>query len=472
MNVSAALDSTTTSILIRNSAAIMTGLPHPMARTNATDIRISQGRIVSIGRLEPAIGEEVLDASDCVIYPGWVNTHHHLFQSLLKGIPEAINSSLDDWLMKVPRQYRGKFDSGMLETAARIGIAELMLGGCTTIADHHYLYYPGMPYDGARILFDVAEEMGVRFVLCRGGNTRVPPGFDGKTPAYLQPETMDDIVADVESLVSRYHDPGPFAMRRVVLAPTTLTYGSRREELPQFARAARKLGIRMHSHMSENMDYLRFCREVHNMSPVEFCADNEWLGPDVWFAHLCHVNDREIEMLAGSRTGVAHCPGSNARIGSGISPVPKMAAAGMAISLAVDGTASNEAGDMISEAHKAWLLHRAAKGASGVFHGGADAVTVEDVVQWGTSGGGTILGIQTGAIAPGYAADIAVYEMNEPRYMGIHDLALAPVVAAGRPRVRHLLVAGRNVVNDGSIAGLDLEKLADQAKSAIRRLKS
>ncbi len=458
-----------TSTLIRGAHTIMTGLSGDAARSNASDIRIKAGRITAIGHLTPVKDESIIDASDCVVYPGWVNTHHHLFQSMLKGIPAGINASLAEWLVEVPARYRHKVDAEALETAAQVGIAELLLSGCTTIADHHYLYYPDIPFDGARILFDVAEELGVRFALCRGGMTKSQPGFEDNTPPELRPESVEAIITDVERLVRHYHDPDPFSMRRVVMAPTTPTYRVRPDDLREMARAARRMGIKLHTHLSENLDYIRYFREVHNLSPVEFCGEHEWLGPDVWFAHLCHTSDAEIELMAKTGTGIAHCPASNCRLGSGIAQAPKMAAAGMPVSLAVDGAASNESADMMSEAHTAWLVHRAAKGL-GRFEGGADAVTAEDVIHWGTHGGARILGINTGAIEVGRAADIAVYALDQPRYMGLHDPAIGPVVGGGRPYLRALIAAGRVVVRDDAIPGLDMAALAARSRAVIKRM--
>lgn len=456
-------------LLVQGATAVMTGLPGARARAGAADIRIRDGRIHELGRLDPYPGERVLDASDCVVYPGWVNTHHHLFQSVLKGVPAGINVPLAQWLVEVTGRYRHRIDAEALEVAATIGLAELLLSGCTTVADHHYLYYPGIGHDGAQILFSVADRLGVRFALCRGGMTRPQPGFEHDTPPELRPESVDDIIGDVERLVARFHDPAPHSMRRVVMAPTTPTYRVRPEELTMMARAARAMGLRLHTHLSENQDYLRYFRETHDRSPVEFCADREWIGPDVWFAHLCHVSEAEIALMARAGTGIAHCPASNARLGSGIAPAPAMAAAGMPVSLAVDGAASNEAADMISEAHLAWLVHRAARGVDR-FDGGADAVSAEDVIGWGTAGGARVLGLDTGAIEAGRAADLALYVLDDPRYLGLHDPAIGPVVGGGRPHLRAVLVGGREVVREGAIPGLDLAELGSRARAVVGRM--
>jgi cytosine/adenosine deaminase-related metal-dependent hydrolase len=446
-------------MLIRNAAAIMTGLPGAGARAAGPDLRFSS-HIEEIGRLAPRSGERVVDATDCVVYPGWVNTHHHLAQSVLKGVPQGLNLPLLSWLESVPYRYRARFDAELLELAAEIGMTELMLSGCTTLADHHYVYWKGIDYDPAKILFDLAARFGLRFVLCRGGGTLKRPFEKADAP---EPETLDSIVQDVERLVSEYHDGGSESMRRVVLAPPTPNFSMRPEELKPMARAARRLGIRLHTHLSETADYVVFCREKFGRKPVEFVADHDWLGDDVWFAHMVHTTESEIRMMAETRTGTAHCPASNCRLGSGIAPVPELARAGAPVSLGVDGSASNEAGDSLSEAHTCWYTHRALKGAA--------AVTVEDVIHWGTRGGARVLGIDNiGSLEVGRAADVAVYNLAEPRYAGLHDPAIGPVASGGAARLRLLTVQGRAVVENGAIPGLDLPRLLARAKEAVRKL--
>lgn len=448
-------------MLVRNATAIMTGLAGAQARATGGDLRIdASGRIAAIGRLERDPGESVVDATDCVVYPGWINTHHHLAQSVLKGVPQGINLPLLSWLESVPYRYRTRFDAELLELAAEIGMTELMLSGCTTLADHHYVYWKGIDYDPAKLLFDLAARFGLRFVLCRGGATLKRPFEASDAP---EPETLDSIIGDIERLTAKYHDAGPEAMRRVVLAPPTPNFSMRPEELKPMARAARKLGIRLHTHLSETADYVVFCREKFDRKPVEFVADHDWLGEDVWFAHMVHTTDSEIRMMADTRTGVAHCPASNCRLGSGIAPAPELARAGAPVSLGVDGSASNEAGDSLSEAHTCWYTHRALKGAA--------SITIEDVIHWGTSGGARVLGIDNiGSLEVGRAADIAVYNLAEPRYAGLHDPAIGPVAGGGAARLRLLTVQGRPVVENGAIPGLDLPRLLARAKEAVRKL--
>ncbi|KMM80804.1 amidohydrolase family protein [Pseudomonas deceptionensis] len=463
-----------TSCLIRNAVHVLTGLRGAAARHHGPDIRVLDGRIVAMGALTPLPGETRIDARDCVVYPAWVNTHHHLFQSLLKGEPGGVNQSLTPWLAATPYRYRGAFDEHSFRLAARIGLIELLRSGCATVADHHYLYYPGMPYDSAAILFEEADKLGMRFVLCRGGGTQTRQ-LEADLPQALRPEKLDDYLADVERLVGLYHDPAPDAFRRVVMAPTTTLHSTTAHELREIARAGRRWGLRLHSHLSETVDYLDAARAKFDMTPVQFCAEHDWLGADVWFAHLVKLLPEEIRLLGQTGTGIAHCPQSNGRLGSGIADIVALEAAGVPISIGVDGAASNEAADMQSEAHAAWLLQRARKGeqarpryAGGTFEGGADAASIEDVVRWGTAGGAHVLGLPAvGTLAVGQAADIAIYRLDDPRYFGLHDPAIGPVACGGRASLKALLIGGRQVVTDDRIPGLDMAELGREAAKAV-----
>ncbi|CAG9182810.1 amidohydrolase family protein [Cupriavidus pinatubonensis] len=470
------------SLLIRNAAAILTGQdgsPGRPERNPGPDLRIVDGQIDAIGHLRPQAGERVIDATDCVVYPAWINTHHHLFQSLLKGEPQGLNLTLTPWLGATPYRFRAAFDEHTFRLAARIGLVELVRSGCGTVADHNYLYHPGMPFDGSAILFEEADALGLRFVLCRGGATRTR-GLESALPQALRPETLDDYLADCERLAARYHQSGPAAMRRVVMAPTTPLYSMSPEELRTCARTARRLGIRLHSHLSETVEYQNAASALHGTMPVAFCGEYEWLGPDVWFAHLVKLAPEEIRMLGETGTGMAHCPQSNGRLGSGIADIPALEAAGVPVSIGVDGAASNEAADMISEAHAAWLMQRTRRGElarshaeGGQVEGGADAARVEDVVRWGSAGGAAVLGLEgVGTIAPGQAADLAVYRLDDPRYFGLHDQAIAPVASGGRPALRALLIGGRVIVEDDALPDLDLAELGAQAREAVALLKS
>lgn len=452
-------------------------MPGDAARSSATDLRIANGLIAEMGRgLAPEDGERVLDATDCVIYPGWVNTHHHLFQSLLKGVPAGIDLTLSPWLQAVPFALRRGFDEKRMRLAARIGLVELLRSGCTTVADHHYLFQPGAEHDAAALLFEEADALGLRFMLLRGGST-VTRKLEDSERLHQQPETLDQMLTAVERTVTRHHQSGPGARTRVAMAPTSAHVSLRKEELKVAARAARAMGIPLHSHMSESVAYYEYCREVHGCLPIEYLAENEWLGPDVWLAHLVHLQPGEMRLLGETGTGIAHCPQSNARLADGIAPAPALARLGSPVSIGVDGAASNEAADMISELHFAWLVHRAQAGAQAKPHPegegetGADAVTVEQLVHWASSGGARVLGFEgVGALQVGKAADLAVYSLDDPRYFGLHDPAIGPIVSGGRPRLRWLLCAGDVIAEDDAIPGLDLAQLQAQARQEVRAM--
>lgn len=469
-----------TSLLVRNATAILTGGKAEAARARGSDLRVRDGHIAAIGTLVPEPGERQIDASGCVVYPAWVNTHHHLFQSLLKGDALGLNATLTPWLAATPMRLRPLMTEQEFRLAARIGLLELVLSGCGTIADHNYHYYPDMPYDSSAILFEEAARLGVRFVLCRGGGTLSrEPAAGGAVPPASRPETLDGYLADMRRLARDFHDPAPDAMRRVVVAPTTPPHSMRPEEMRETARVARELGLRLHSHLSETVHYQDTVQEKHGMSPVEFCHSIDWLGPDVWFAHLVKLDADEIALLGRTQTGIAHCPQSNGRLGSGIAPVRALEAAGARVSIGVDGAASNEAADMLSETHAAWLMARARAGHEAVaqYRGGrgeddAASTTVEDVVRWGSAGGAAVLGLDAvGVLQRGMAADFSIYGLDrDPRYFGLHDPAIGIVASGGTADLRYLFVGGREVVRDGRVPHLDVMELGRQSREAVRGL--
>ncbi|WP_241646230.1 amidohydrolase family protein [Rosenbergiella metrosideri] len=465
------------SLLIKQAEAILTGLKGAEARHPGTDIRIEQGIITAIGHLDALPDEKVIEARHCVVYPAWVNTHHHLFQSLLKGEPQGLNHSLTSWLSVTPYRFRAAFDEETFRLAVRIGLVELLRSGCATVADHNYLYWPRMPFDSSAILFEEAQALGMRMVLCRGGATQSRV-IEQSLPAALQPENYDDYLRDIERLVGRYHDASENSFQRIVMAPTTPLHSTTPSQLKEMAAHARHLGIKLHSHLSETVEYTDAAYGKFSSSPVEFCAEQGWIGSDVWFAHLVKLSQEEIQLLGESGTGIAHCPQSNGRLGSGIADIIALEAAGVTVSMGVDGAASNEAADMQSEAHAAWLLQRARKGMmaiprlqGGRFEGGADAATIEDVVRWGTAGGANILGLTAcGTLEVGKAADIAIYQLDDPRYFGLHDSAIAPVACAGRAHLKALLINGRCVVQDDNLANVDLHQMQADARLAVKKL--
>ncbi|MDF0596195.1 amidohydrolase family protein [Psychromarinibacter halotolerans] len=422
-------------------------------------IRVRDGQIAEMGTLDPEPDERVIDATGCAVTPGLVNTHHHLFQSILKGL--ALNDGLDDWLREVPYTWWPLLDETALRISATVGLAELALTGTTTVADHHYVFSDRYDYDPAEVLFDAARCFGLRFMLARGGGTR-GRAFDDPSIPPSPVEPLDRFLQGVEAAADRWHDPQPFAMTRVAVAPTTPTFNLAPVELAEVAQTARAKGLRLHSHLSENRAYARFTMEKYSKRPVEWLAEHGWLGRDVWFAHLVDCDPTEVSLLAETGTGMAHCPQANARLGSGIAPADELHAEGGAVSLAVDGAGANEAADMGAAMYSAFALHRASKGVA--------SLRPETVLHWATEGGAKVLGWNgIGRLAPGMAADIAMFDITTPRALGLHDPALAPVLTGGAP-VRHSFVGGRPLVVDGCIPGLELEDLAENALRTTERI--
>ncbi len=450
-----------TDFLIENALGILTGREGAAARATGS-VRVEDGRIAAVGRLARRPGERVVDASGCVVAPGLVNTHHHLFQSVLKGVPAGLDQPLAPWLRLVPYAYWDRIDEEALRVSATIGLVELALSGTTTVADHHYFYSDLYDFDPNEVLFEVAERFGLRFVLARGGATTTRR-FDGADFAPLPTESLGSMIDAVEAAARRWHDPAPDAMRRVVFAPTTPTFSLRPEELRTVAAEARRMGLRLHSHLSENGDYVAHTLNNFGKRPVHWLAEHDWLGEDVFFAHLVECDASEVALLAQTRTGMAHCPQANARLGSGIAPAAAMSRAGGRVSLAVDGAAANEAADMASALYAGFCLHRSA--------GGAGAVTPDELVGWGSRGGAEVLGLSAvGTIEPGKAADLVLFDLSHPRWMGLHDPLAGPVIGGGQAQVRASFVAGRELVRNGAVPWLDMEKLGHDAARTVRRL--
>ena len=450
-----------TSFLIKGARGILTGLPADSARASG-DIRVHDGVIAEIGALTPQPDEDIVDASGCVVTPGLVNTHHHLFQSVMKAAPQGMNESLAPWLRLVPYRYWDKIDEEALEVSVTIGLAELALSGVTTTADHHYLYSQSYDFDPNEKLFSAAQKFGMRFALCRGGATKGRT-FDEDKTTPIPTETLDTMLRAVDDTAKRWHDASDDSIRRVVMAPTTPTFSLEESELREIASAARARGLRLHSHLSENWTYDDYVREKYGKRPIEWIAQHDWLGPDVWFAHLTTCDDNEVSLLAQTGAGMAHCPQPNARLGSGIAPAAKLSRMGGRVSIGVDGASANEAADMISAIYAAFTVNRAAHG--------ANAVTAEELVSWATRGGADILGFDTlGVIAPGRPADIVLFDLNAPRYFGQHDALIGPFISGGQAHVRRSYVAGREIVRDGKLPWLDMEKLGADAARVVKRM--
>lgn len=453
-------------MLIQNALTIWTGLTLT-PRIDGASIRIRGGEITAVGALTPQRGEEIYDATNCVIAPGWVNTHHHFYQSLLKAILDGLYVPLSEWSRAVSAPFRPRFDADIFRTAVQVALYELVASGCTTVADHQFLSYPGIAFDSAKIVFEEAQRFGVRMVLCRGGMTVAMQKTEELPPA-LRPEGIDAFIDHTAELAQTYNDASEFAFRRIVVAPTLLTSRVRREDLAKLAEAARALGLRLHSHMNETQDDNAYCQEHYGYSTVDLCEETGWLGPDTWFAHMVHTTPDEVLRLAASGSGMSHCPVSNARLGSGLAPVVSMEAAGMTVSMGVDGAASNESADMLSEMHFAWLTHQANQRHYATL--GLEAPRVETILKWASAGGADVLGLRTGRLEPGSAADLGVYQLNDFGHLGSHDPATALVLSSGRPTLKLLLCGGKAIVKDGVVVGIDGSRLRTDARRATQTL--
>ncbi|MCA0274175.1 MAG: 8-oxoguanine deaminase [Proteobacteria bacterium] len=438
-------------ILIRN-ATIAT--MDETRREIAGDILIRGGTIAALGRGLQTRGE-VIDATGCVVTPGLVNTHHHLYQSLTRAVPGGQDALLFGWL-KTLYPIWARFGPEEMRVSALTGLAELALSGCTLTSDHLYLYP-----NGARLedTIDAAREIGLRFHPTRGAMSI------GESAGGLPPDSLVEdeaaILKDMGRVVDAFHDPKDGAMVRVGLAPCS-PFSVSRDLMREAAILARDKGVMLHTHLAENDEDIAYSLEKFGCRPGQYAEDLGWTGADVWHAHCVKLDEGEIGLFARSRTGVAHCPCSNCRLGSGIAPIRRMRDAGVKVGLGVDGSASNDAGNLVGEARQAMLLQRVANG--------ADALSAREALEIATLGGARVLGrSDCGSIEPGKRADLAIWDMRGIEAAGAWD-PVAALLLAGPTRVRDLFVEGRQVVRDGHITTIDLPRFIEDQNRLARRL--
>lgn len=418
-------------------------------------------RLVGSGAPPADLGpDRVIDARGKVVLPGLVNTHHHLPQTLTRNVPRVQEAPLFLWLVELYEAWAG-IDADAVDAAARVGLGELLLTGCTTTTDHLYLFPRGQD----RLIdaeIAAARELGIRFQPTRGSMSR------GKSRGGLPPDDVvedeEAILADSRRLIREHHDARPGAMVRVGLAPCS-PFSVTEDLMRRTADLAREMGVRLHTHLAETRDEERYCQEVYGCRPLELLRRLGWLGGDVWLAHCVHLEDDEIRLLGETRTGVAHCPSSNFRLGSGVAPVRKMLEAEVPVGLGVDGSASNDSSNMLAEARQALLAHRA----------GVDParwVTAEEVLWMATRGGARCLGRdEIGSLEPGKAADLVLVDTRRLSYAGAASDVLAALVFSPWPEpVDTAMVNGRIVVEDGALVGVDVEALVARADSVAGRL--
>lgn len=447
-------------LLLRNAELLLT-MDSSSRRFENGGIFVRDGFIEAVGPSDelPRQADEVIDASGMIILPGFVNTHHHLYQTLTRAVPSVQNAKLFDWLVNLYPIW-ARLTGEAVYISAMVGLAELLLSGCTTTTDHLYIFPNDVSLDDE---IRAAQEIGIRFHPCRGSMSL------GKSKGGLPPDEVvqseEEILEDCERVIARYHDPKPGAMCRIALAPCS-PFSVTPELMRETARLARRHGVLLHTHLAETLDEEEFCLSKFGKRPVEYMAELGWLGEDVWFVHVVHVNDEDIRLLAETGSGVTHCPTSNMRLGSGIAPVVRMLEAGVKVSLGVDGSASNDSSHMLAEIRQALLLQRVRYG--------ADAIGAEDVLRMATVGGAEVLHREdVGSLEPGKAADFIGIRLERLEYAGAspHD-PVAALVFCSPVQVDLSVVNGRVVVKDGRITTVNIEEFIREHNRIARRMVS
>ena len=403
----------------------------------------------------PASADLILEARGMVVLPGMVNTHHHLYQTLTRAI--AQNAKLFDWLRTLYPIW-ARMDGEAVYVSALVGMAELLHSGCTTTSDHLYLFPNGARLDDE---IQAAHEIGIRFHATRGAMSL------GESKGGLPPDAVveeeEAILKDMQRVIEAYHDPRPYAMVRIALAPCS-PFSVTPELMREAAALARHYGVMLHTHLAETREEEAYCLARFGKRPVAFAAELGWDGPDVWFAHMVHLNAAEIDALARSGAGVAHCPSSNMRLASGVAPVRAMLDRGVKVGLGVDGSASNDASHMLAEPRQAMLLQRVALERP-------DALTAEEALWLATRGGAAVLGRDDiGQLAPGKAADFAAWRLDRLEYAGArHDPMAALIFCQPRP-ADLVVVHGRVVVQEGRLLTVEEERLIERHNRIARRI--
>ncbi|MEW2549975.1 8-oxoguanine deaminase [Streptomyces sp. NPDC047002] len=439
-----------------------------VATVDAADTEYASGHVVVAGTRIESVGAgpapdgltdvvRRVDGTGHLLTPGLVNTHHHFYQWITRGL--ATDHNLFDWLVALYPTW-ARIDEPMVRAAAQGSLAMMARGGVTTATDHHYVYPRGAG-DLSGAVIGAAAETGVRFTLARGSMDR--GASDGGLPPDFAVETLDEALAATEETVDRYHDASPDAMTQVAVAPCS-PFSISTELLKQGAELARRKGVRLHTHGSETVQEEQFCKELFGMGPTDYFESTGWLGPDVWMAHCVHMGDADIAAFGRTGTGVAHCPSSNARLAAGIARVPDMLAAGVPVGLGVDGTASNESGELHTELRNALLINRLGAHRE-------SALTARQALRLGTYGGAQVLGRQRdiGSVEPGKLADLVLWRMDTLAHSSIADPVAALVLGAAAP-VTLSLVGGAPVVEDGRLTRVDEDAVARAARAEARRL--
>ncbi|MFB8348178.1 8-oxoguanine deaminase [Streptomyces niveus] len=439
-----------------------------IATVDANDTEYASGHVVVADNLIESVGagrapaglENVVrrvDGTGHLLTPGLVNTHHHFYQWITRGL--ATDHNLFDWLVALYPTW-ARIDEPMARAAAQGSLAMMARGGVTTAMDHHYVYPRGAG-DLSGAIIGAASETGVRFTLARGSMDR--GRSDGGLPPDFAVESLEDALAATEATVDKYHDASFGAMTQIAVAPCS-PFSVSTELMRQGAELARRKGVRLHTHGSETVEEEQFCKELFGMGPTDYFESTGWLGSDVWMAHCVHMNDSDIAAFGRTGTGVAHCPSSNARLAAGIARVPDMLRAGVPVGLGVDGTASNESGELHTELRNALLINRLGAHRE-------SALTARQALRLGTHGGAQVLGRadQIGSVETGKLADLVLWKLDTLAHSSIADPVVALVLGAAAP-VTLSLVNGRTVVEDNHLTTVDEDAVARSTRAEAQRL--
>jgi 8-oxoguanine deaminase len=444
-------------LLLRNADVLVT-MDDARREIRGGGLFVEGNRIVAVGASEtlPATADEVLDLRGHVVLPGLVNTHHHMFQSLTRAVPGAQDAELFGWL-KVLYPIWAHLTPPMLRVATQTAMAELILSGCTTSSDHHYIYPNGCRLDDS---IEAAREIGMRFHASRGAMSV------GASKGGLPPDSVIEdeaaILRDTQRLIETYHDAARLAMLRIAVAPCS-PFSVTQDLMRESAVLARACGVSLHTHLAENDNDVAYSREKFGRTPAQYVEELGWVGPDVWHAHCVKLDAHGIALFGRTRTGVAYCPCSNMRLASGIAPVGAMRRAGVPVGLGVDGSASNDSGNMIAEARQALLLQRVGFGPG--------AMTAREALELATLGGAKVLNRDDiGALKPDMAADVVAFRLDRIGLAGaLHD-PVAALIFAAPASVALSVINGRIVVRDGAIATIDLPQVIEQHNRLSRAL--
>jgi 8-oxoguanine deaminase len=444
----------TQAVWIKNPLAIL-------AESAAGGLVVENGKIIELvaqGQTPTSAYNNTVDASQWVVLPGLVNGHHHFYQTLTRALPRALNKPLFGWLKSLYPVWAG-LEQDMVYNATQLALAELLLSGCTTAADHHYLF-PQNITDAMDIQASAAHSMGIRMTMTRGSMSLGED--DGGLPPQSTVQIEDDILADSERVIKRYHDAGEGSMLQVALAPCS-PFSVTRDLMQASATMAAEHNVMLHTHLAETIDEENFCLKMFGLRTVDYLDSVGWLHDRTWLAHGIHFNDDEIQRLGAAGTGICHCPTSNMMLASGMAPVRELEAAGSPVGLGVDGSASNDGSNMIQEVRQGLYLQRLKYDAE---------VSHYDAYRWATSGSAKMLGrSDIGSLEVGMQADLACFKLDEMRFSGSHE-PLAALLLCGAHKADAVMVKGQWRVQNGEIVDLDVAELMQRHHTSALHLAS